>query len=202
MFVWCVCVLWKSLLYLVILSTFIKHSHQCHLTILALQLRYHYLVTYLIKFIFVMKKITKPFYFIFFFLLWWSKSLLVFIYLIFNDFIWITNNLIFERKNFNFLTCFFFFLYVVLMSWESCTTVDFCDCVFIHIYIYIASKFFCSNHKWLVLLNYFRTDYGPPKADIPTDLPTTSWVYKHLPPKNSENGQPFFVASVNLHLCL
>lgn len=76
--------------------------------------------------------------------------------------------------------------------------------VYIYIYVYISqANFFCSNHIWLVLLNSFRTDYGPPKPlpDLPTDLPTTSWVWPHTT-KSLRVGQPFFVASVNLHLCL
>lgn len=149
-----------------------------------------------------MKKITKPFYFVIFFYFDDPSLCWFFIYLIFNDFIWITNNWFLKEKNFNFLTCFFFSSSMLCLCHEKVVQQWIFVIVYLYIYIYIASKFFCSNHKWLVLLNYFRTDYGPPKADIPTDLPTTSWVYKHLPPKNSENGQPFFVASVNLHLCL
>lgn len=55
-----------------------------------------------------MKKITKPFYFVIFFYFDDPSLCWFFIYLIFNDFIWITNNWFLKEKNFNFLTCFFF----------------------------------------------------------------------------------------------
>lgn len=118
-----------------------------------------------------MKKITKPFYFVIFFYFDDPSLCWFFIYLIFNDFIWITNNWFLKEKNFNFLTCFFFFfLYVVLMSWESCTTVDFCDCVFIHIYIYCQQIFIVITNGLYCLITSGQI-MVPPKRIYPQICP-------------------------------
>ena len=133
-----------------------------------------------------MKKLQNLFISLYFFFNFNDPSLCWFL------FIWITKSWFLKKKNIFLLV---FSLYMLCLSLGKVVQqwIFVIVYLYIYIYIYIASKFFCSNHKWLVLLNYFRTDYGPPKADIPTDLPSTSWVYNHLPPKNQKKANHFLL---------